>query len=251
MQYILDVDGQKRRLQWAEEQLSRYFVRFPPRYIILPPISQLVMSLLGGQTYGHVSRAAHQNLLQNFKSWSEVRDAPYNQLHRLIRGVTRSKEKAEHIQSILSDISDRDGRPTLDHLKDLSAEDAHRWLESIKWVGPKIAAAVVNTSQLRKRSLVIDTHHRRVMQRFGLIPYGSDFVRSYRLLMPLVPENWTAEQIDEHHMRIKRLGQTLCRPRHVYCDLCPLSADCPTGQAISLGKPVYLGPEASMERVNA
>ena len=132
MQYILDVDGQKRRIIWAEDKLQNYFVRFPPRYILLNPVSQLVMSLLGGQTYGHVSRAAHQNLIQTFKSWSEVRDAPYNQLHGPIRHVTRSKEKAQHIQSILRSISGSDGRPTLDHLKDLSAQDAHRWLESIK-----------------------------------------------------------------------------------------------------------------------
>ena len=130
-----------------------------------------------------------------------------------------------------------------------SVERAHQWLEAIEGVGPKIAAAVLNTSQLRKPSLVIDTHHLRVMQRFGLITHGTNFVQAYRHLMPLVPETWTASGIDEHHMRVKRLGQTLCRPRHLHCSLCPLAEGCPTGQAISLGKTVYLGPEVSMEPV--
>ena len=215
MQYILDVDGKSERLEWAEERLQAYFVSFPPRYILLRPVSQLVMSLLGGQTYGHVSRAAHQNLIRTFQSWSEVRDAPYDQLYSLIRDVTWADVKADRLKSILARISGADGHPTLGDLRFKSVERAHQWLEAIEGVGPKIAAAVLNTSQLRKSSLVIDTHHLRVMQRFGLITHGTNFVQAYRHLMPLVPETWTASDIDEHHMRVKRLGQTLCRPRHV------------------------------------
>lgn len=249
MQYVLDIEREEARLQAAEDCLKLYFVRFPPRYILLKPVSQLVMSLLGGQTYGHVSRAAHLNLIQTFQSWAEVRDAPYEHVYDLIREVTWSDVKACRIKAILSEISGPDDRPSLDSLYALSVEQAHHWLESIDGIGPKIAAAVLNTSQLRKRSLVIDTHHLRVMQRFGLIPHGSNFVQAYRRLMPLVPKSWSAQQIDEHHMRIKRLGQTLCRPRHVHCDLCPLSAACPTGQAVLMGKPVYLGPDAVVRQL--
>lgn len=39
-----------------------------------------------------------------------------------------------------------------------------------------------------------------------------------------------AADIDERHLLMKRLGQTLCRPFSMACALCPLQPDCVTGQ---------------------
>ncbi|MEM7728217.1 MAG: hypothetical protein AAF311_02970 [Pseudomonadota bacterium] len=112
-------------------------------------------------------------------------------------------------------------------------------LEAVTGIGPKIAAAVLNTSTLRKRSLVIDSHHKRILVRLGLLDHGSDFVKAYRHIMPLVPQDWSAEAIDIHHILFKRLGQTHCRPAIVHCDACPLRPLCPTGRGDRPFHPIY------------
>ena len=38
-----------------------------------------------------------------------------------------------------------------------------------------------------------------------------------------------AADMDEHHLLLKKLGQTHCRPRKPLCDGCPARQDCQTG----------------------
>lgn len=227
MQYILDMEGWGDRLHLIDRRLREYFHGFPPRYLILDPVSQLVMSLLGGQTYSHLSRAAHARLRAHYgPHWSAVRDAGLEAVEACIRGVTRAEQKAHYIVDILDQLSDGKGEPSLDHLKGMSVADAHRCLEELKGVGPKIAAAVINTSTIRQRSLVIDTHHLRILQRLGLVRTGANFPQAYHATMPLIPAEWGAMRIDHHHMLFKRLGQTICCPSHPHCKSCPLLDIC-------------------------
>ena len=44
--------------------------------------------------------------------------------------------------------------------------------------------------------------------------------------MPILPEEWTAEDMDEHHLLVKRLGQVLCRPKNPNCSECPVRDTC-------------------------
>lgn len=222
----MDFDRRTDLLREMQARLARHYPDYPPRYLLLDPVSQLVMSLLGGRTKSPVSKAAHAGLLRCFRNWSEVRDADVRRLERLIQNVTFADIKARRIKTILSFLSRRTGRPSLAVLDGLSVQQAHAWLERIDGIGPKIAAAVLNTSTLRRRSLVIDTHHLRILIRVGMLPPGSDFRKAYRLVMPLVPDDWTAETIDVHHMLFKRLGQDICRPFEPKCGRCPFSSLC-------------------------
>ena len=51
---------------------------------------------------------------------------------------------------------------------------------------------------------------------------------AYDILMPLLPPDWSAEEIDRHHGLIKALGQTLCRHARTACTRCPLADVCPS-----------------------
>lgn len=105
------------------------------------------------------------------------------------------------------------------------------WLETLPGVGRKIAAGVMNTSIFARRTLVIDSHHRRIMQRMGLVPPKADTARAYDALMPVMPQDWSAAQIDEHHLLVKTLGQQICRPTAPRCDICPVQDRCEFAQA--------------------
>lgn len=105
------------------------------------------------------------------------------------------------------------------------------WLEGLPGVGRKIAAGVMNTSIFARPVLVIDSHHRRIVQRMGLVPSRADTARAYDTLMPVMPPEWSAPDMDEHHLLVKRLGQTICRPTQPDCGACPVVDDCETGTA--------------------
>jgi endonuclease-3 len=104
------------------------------------------------------------------------------------------------------------------------------WLETLPGVARKVAAGVMNASTFDRRALVIDSHHRRVVQRMGLVPPKADTARAFEALMQVLPEEWRAADIDEHHLLVKRLGQTSCRPSNPDCGGCPVRDLCRTGR---------------------
>lgn len=57
--------------------------------------------------------------------------------------------------------------------------EAMRWLEQLPGIGRKIAAGVMNASALDLRALVLDSHHRRILQRMGLVPSKVDTARAF------------------------------------------------------------------------
>ena len=87
----------------------------------------------------------------------------------------------------------------------------------------------MNSSSLNRIALVIDGHHRRIMQRMGIVPAKADTAKTYNALLPIVPDEWSAEDMDEHHLLLKNLGQTFCRPRKAECDGCPARDWCEFG----------------------
>ncbi len=136
-------------------------------------------------------------------------------------------------------VSDETGYPSLDHLEAMPVEAAHNWLEDLPGVGPKTAPAVLNTSRLRKRSLVIDTHHIRILKRLQFVRPNTNFSQAYRQIMPLLPGDRSAPFLDVHHMVFKNLGQVIYRAQTAHCGDCPLNQLCPypddpAGTAVAL-----------------
>ena len=103
-------------------------------------------------------------------------------------------------------------------------------LQSLPGVGRKIAAGVMNASTLDRRAIVLDGHHTRILQRMGLIPPKANTARAFAAIMPAMPEEWSGADYDEHHLLMKKLGQTWCRPAAPACPECPAQALCETGR---------------------
>ena len=229
MQLQLALDDRPALLTEIHRRLLLRFGRQGP-YLRLYPVSQLVLGLLGGRTRGEVSQAAFERLVLSFDSWSAVRDAPLEKVHRLIAAVNYAEAKAPRLKRTLAAITVGDGRPRLDHLRHLTVAESLVWLERLPGVGRKVAAATLNFSTLAKPSLVIDTHHLRVLRRVGFVGRRSDLRQAYDTVMPLLPSSWRATEICQHHVLVKRLGQELCRHAVPLCERCPLVDLCPTGR---------------------
>ncbi|VVT01455.1 endonuclease III domain-containing protein [Erythrobacter sp. EC-HK427] len=190
------------------------------------PVWVLVQGVIGAQSKTAVSNASTDAVKARYGSWEAVADADLGELEELLRNQTFPSVAAERLRACFRAIRDDRGSVDLRHLSNLPDAMAMDWLEALPGVGRKNAAGVLNTSTFRRRALVIDGHHRRVMQRTGLIPPKADTARAYDTLMPLLPEDWSAEDIDEHHLLVKSLGQTHCRPTAPRCAGCPIRGEC-------------------------
>ena len=207
----------------------------PPERVPWDPLTQFIYSLLSSRTKTEESHQVMRDLRARFgassRSWEELRDAPAEDIERAIQVVTFPEVKAPRLKLALMQITARYGELTLDFLAKYRTEKIREWLESFEGVGPQISAAVVNFSTLRRRALCVDANHLRVVQRLALTPRADGGVTEERL-MRLIPADWDAAKLDEHHSLVKLHAQTLCTFSDPKCRPCPLLGMCPTGKRL-------------------
>jgi endonuclease-3 len=170
-----------------------------------------------------------RSLQQQYPAWEELRDAPLGEIERTIAGVTFPEMKGPRLKAVLLGITARYGTLTLDFLAKYRTDKIRGWLESFEGVGPQISAAVANFSTLRRRALCVDANHLRVTQRLALTP-RADAGTTEERLMRIVPAEWDAAKLDEHHSLVKLHAQTLCTFAEPRCGACPVLGMCPFGK---------------------
>ena len=195
------------------------------------PLSELVSALLSHRTKNADSARAYSRLRARFPTWEEVRDAPTDEVEAAVAPCTWPEQKAPRIQAVLRAITERYGSLDLDFLADLPVTEARHGLQSFKGVGPKTSAAVLLFSRLRRPALPVDSHHHRVAQRLGLIPAAMPVGPAHDALAVLMPADWTAQQVYDHHEVFMLHGQRCCYYRDPACRRCPVLDLCPHGQA--------------------
>jgi endonuclease-3 len=188
----------------------------------------LVQGVIGARTRSEVSNAATDRLLTRYGSWEGVAEAPLEALQAELSTQTYPNMAGERLKACLTDLIARRGSVDLSHLTEMDTDDAMKWLEQLPGVGRKIAAGVMNASTLDRAVLVLDSHHRRILQRMGLVPAKADTARAYAAIMPAMPPEWSAADYDEHHLLMKKVGQTWCRPRSLDCENCVVQSLCET-----------------------
>ena len=198
-----------------------------PYFHSLDPLSELVSSLLSHRTKNSASGQAFKQLRSQFPTWEAVRDAPTAAVEQAIAPCTWPEQKAPRLQQVLRLVGDRtEGNWSLDFLQDLTVEAARSWLEELPGVGPKTSAAVLCFSQLRMRALPVDSHHHRVAQRVGLIADKVTVGPAHVELAALLPDDWTAQQVYDHHEVMMLHGQKCCYYRQPTCDRCSIQSFC-------------------------
>jgi endonuclease-3 len=242
-----------------DSRLSMINARLSATYGPLPacdqldPVSQLILSMIGARTLGDVSVQVIEELRKRFANWSEIVALSDRALTCCLQPVTYAERKAGQLRHMIRMIERWRGSPDLDFLVPWPVLDAQAWLCLLPGVGTKVSAAVLNFSTLRKRILVVDCHHYRVATRLGFLREKTPFSSAQRILMDQhVPNEWTAEDVDDHHRLIKLHGQTLCFHKGPLCGKCPLQDVCPTGQNGGSVQDPYDGPDkayGSEERI--
>lgn len=187
----------------------------------LPPVDELVSTILSQNTNDTNRDRAFNSLRERFPTWEEVRDAPPEEVIEAIRTAGLANQKGPRIQGVLKEISDQRGEINLDFLEEFSPEEARDWLMQFKGVGPKTAAIVLQFS-LGKPAFPVDTHIFRVSGRIGLRPPQMNADKAHDHLANLFPP----ETYYAAHLNIIRLGREICQARRPDCSICPLQKLC-------------------------
>ncbi len=191
----------------------------------LPPVDELISTILSQNTNDRNRDLAFRELVRRFPNWEAVRDAPVDEVVAAIRTAGLANQKGPRIQAVLRAISRERGSLDLSFLSVLSRDDALAWLTRFNGVGPKTAAIVLQFS-LGIPAFPVDTHIYRVTGRIGLRPKKMSVEQTHRFLEQIFPP----ETYYAAHLNIIRLGREICQARRAQCERCMLVDVCETGQ---------------------
>jgi endonuclease-3 len=187
----------------------------------LPPVDELISTILSQNTNDTNRDRAFESLRKRFPAWEQVRDTDAGSVIEAIRTSGLANQKGPRIQQVLREITVERGSLDLDFLSFLPLEEARAWLMKFKGVGPKTAAIVLLFS-LGRPAFPVDTHIYRVTGRLGLRPEKMTVEDAHLLLEGLLPP----ETYYAAHLNIIRLGREICAARKPICSACPLASIC-------------------------
>ncbi len=187
----------------------------------LPPMAELVSTILSQNTNDLNRDRAFNSLRARFPTWEAMRDARKAEVIAAIRVAGLANQKGPRIQNVLREITRERGNLDLGFLQDQPMEEARAWLMKFKGVGPKTAAIVLLFS-LGRPAFPVDTHIFRVTGRIGLRPAKMTLEAAHRHLESLFPPS-TYYAV---HLNLIRLGREICHPRRPDCPNCPVLRLC-------------------------
>jgi endonuclease-3 len=197
------------------------FYGFPDLRNPLPPLDELISTILSQNTNDTNRDRAFTSLITQFPTWEQVRDTDSHEVIDAIRSAGLANQKGPRIQHILKEITKQRGNLDLDFLDDMSTEEARNWLLQFKGVGPKTAAIVLQFS-LDKPAFPVDTHIYRVTGRLGIRPEKMSADQSHEYMEGILPE----DSYYPAHLNLIRLGREICQARNPICEQCPLNDIC-------------------------
>jgi endonuclease-3 len=211
----------RRRLRAVARRLARAYGAPPaPRH--LPPIDELVLTILSQNTSDTNRDRAYADLRRAYPRWRDVAAATASGIARAIRRGGLAPTKAPRIRAALRSL--RDAGMELDQPRALEGmEDQALWdlLVGLPGVGPKTAACVLLFS-LDRPHFPVDTHVHRVATRLGLVGERASAVRAQAELQEAVP----ASDVYAVHMSLIRHGREVCVARRPFCSQCVLADLC-------------------------
>ncbi len=200
---------------------------FPTWRPQLPPVDELVCTILSQSTSDVNRDKAFNQLKARFPTWEAVRDAPVGKVIESIRPAGLAETKGPRIQEVLRQIAEEQGSISLDFLAGMEVEAAKTWLTRFNGVGPK-TAAIVLLFAFNKPAFPVDTHVHRVTGRLGLIGPKTTREQAHVQLEQIIPP----DQFYQAHLNFIEHGRKVCQARRPLCERCPLTTWCDYYQAI-------------------
>lgn len=213
---------------FVEEQLAEEYGRRPWQQH-LPPVDELVATILSQATSDVNRDKGYARLKERFADWEAVLNAPAEEVVEAIRPAGLANQKGPRIQEALRAIKEERGELDLDFLDDLPLDEAKRWLTQIRGVGPK-TAAILLLFAFNRPVFPVDTHVHRIARRVGLIGPKVSAEKAHDILEEVGdPGGFYAL-----HLNLIRHGREVCTARNPRCAICPLQPVCDHYQNLAL-----------------
>lgn len=209
------------RLRQVAQRLRRAYGA-PPAPRRLPPLDELVLTILSQNTNDTNRDRAYAELRGKLPLWDDVADAPLPVIERAIRSGGLAPTKAPRIRAVLRALRERG--ITLDDraLRRIRHDRLFDLLVGLPGVGPKTAACVLLFS-LDRPYFPVDTHVHRVAIRLGLVPPKATAVQTQEQLQAAL----AADEMYGAHMNLIRHGRHVCVALRPICSQCVLNGLCP------------------------
>lgn len=209
------------RLRQIARRLRRAYGA-PPAPRRLPPLDELVLTILSQNTNDTNRDRAYADLRAKLPAWEDVADAPLPVIERAIRSGGLAPTKAPRIRAVLRALRGRGIALDDQALRRIRHDRLFDLLVGLPGVGPKTAACVLLFS-LDRPYFPVDTHVHRVAIRLGLVPPRSTAVQAQaQLQAALAPA-----EMYEAHMNLIRHGRHVCVALRPICSQCVLNDLCP------------------------
>ncbi|MBN2047835.1 MAG: endonuclease III [Anaerolineaceae bacterium] len=220
------MEGHDALREQARQIFERLMMEFgEPDWRTLPPLDELVSTILSQNTNDRNRDIAYHTLTQRFPGWEDVRDADEEDVIDAVRIAGLANQKGPRIQAILKLITREHGDLNLDFLRSMPADEVFDWLVSLNGVGPKTASIVMLFS-LGIPAFPVDTHIYRVSGRTGLRPEKMSVEQAHEHLRSL----FDPKDYGPAHINLIYLGRRICHARTPNCDECPIIEYCEYGQ---------------------
>ena len=209
------------RLRTIARRLARAYGD-PPAPRRLPPLDELVLTILSQNTNDTNRDRAYADLRRTFPTWDDVADAPILAIARAIRSGGLAPTKAPRIKEVFRAL--RGDGVALDDRALRGHGDGALWdrLVALPGVGPKTAACVLLFS-LDRPFFPVDTHVHRVAIRLGLVPPKATAIAAQAALQEAI----APADVYAAHMNLIRHGRHVCLARRPLCSACVLADRCP------------------------
>ena len=189
----------------------------------LPPIDEMVFTILSQHTSDINSSRAFRRLMDRFGTLEEVAAAEIPEIEKAIAPGGLAKIKAPRIKDVLNTVLELNGSLDLSFLAEMPLNEAKAWLRQLPGIGPKSAGIVLSFS-LGMPAMAIDTHIYRVCQRLGVIGPKVSADKAHDILEAKVKP---AEVFDFHVSYINH-GRQVCRAQRPLCAECVVGGLCPS-----------------------
>ncbi|MEX2574509.1 MAG: endonuclease III [Balneolaceae bacterium] len=197
----------------AKAILDDLYKHYPDPYCALDhknPFELLIATILSAQTTDKRVNMVTPSLFKSYPTAESMAEASLEDLETIIRSTGFYRQKSKSIKQASQTISEEFGGQVPDTMDDLL---------KLRGAARKTANVVLGNAFNINAGVVVDTHVRRLANRFGLTREKKNTGKIEKDLMRLFPrENWTdLSHLLIHHGRNACKARISAPPEHPVC----------------------------------
>lgn len=170
----------------------------------------LIATMLSAQTTDKRVNSVTKILFQKYPSLEDLKNAPIEDIKKIIRPIGTYNKKAENIKKIADEL-----------IKNGGLSNARKFLESLSGVGRKTTNLVLSTIY-NEPYIAVDTHVTRVSKRLGIANKNDDVLVIEKKLNKVFPK----EKLNRLHHQLVLFGRYYCKAKNPLCEDCKLKDIC-------------------------